>query len=51
VYRAPNKLNQKRKSPCHIGIKTLNIQNKETILKAARKYDQVTYKDRPFKVI
>jgi hypothetical protein len=37
VYRTPNKWNQKRKYSRHIIIKTLNAQNKERILKAARK--------------
>jgi len=36
VYRTPNRLDQKRKSSHHIIIKTLNIWNKERILKAAR---------------
>lgn len=31
-----NRLDLKRKSPCDIIIKRLNIQNKERILKAAR---------------
>ena len=35
-YRTPNRLDQKRKSSCHIIIKTLNIQNKERVLKAAK---------------
>jgi hypothetical protein len=35
-YRTPNLLKKKRKSPHHIIIKTLNVQNKERILKAAR---------------
>ena len=43
AYRTPNRLDQKRKSPHHIIIKTLNIQNKERILKAAREKDQITY--------
>ena len=34
AYRTPNTLNQKKKSSCHIIIKTLNAQNKERILKA-----------------
>jgi hypothetical protein len=33
------------------GTKTLNTQNKERILKAARKKGQVTYKSRPFRII
>jgi hypothetical protein len=36
TYRTPNKCNQKRKSSCSKVIKTLNTQNKERILKAAR---------------
>jgi len=37
AYIAPNRLDQKRKSTCHIKIKTLNAQSKERILKAIRK--------------
>ena len=48
VYRTPNRLDQK-KSPHHIIIKTLNIQNKERILKAAREKEQVAYKGRPIR--
>ena len=40
AYRTPNKWDQKRKSSHHIIIKTLNAQNKERILKAAREKDQ-----------
>ena len=36
AYRTPNKWDQKRKSSCHIIIKTLNAQSKERILKAAK---------------
>ena len=36
AYRTPNKWDQKRKSSYHIIIKTLNIQNKERILKPAK---------------
>jgi hypothetical protein len=50
AYRTPNKWDQKRKSPCYIIIKTLNIQNKERILKAAREKGQVTYKGRPTRI-
>jgi len=45
-YRTKNKWNQKRKSSCHIIIKTLNAQNKERILKAASEKGQVTYEGR-----
>ena len=36
--------------PCHIIIKTINIQNKERILRAAKETGQVTYKGRPIKI-
>ena len=39
-------MDQKKKSPCHIIIKTLNIQNKERILRAAKEKDQVAFKGR-----
>ena len=35
-YRTSNKWDQKRKSSCHIIIKTLKAQNKETILEDLR---------------
>lgn len=40
--RTPNRLAQKRHSPLCIIIKTLNVENKERILKAAREKDLVT---------
>jgi hypothetical protein len=43
-------LDQERKSFHHIIIKTLNAQNKERILKAARGKDQVAYKGRAIRV-
>jgi hypothetical protein len=36
AYRTPNRLDQKRNSPCHIIIKTLIALNKGRILKAVR---------------
>jgi hypothetical protein len=36
TYRIPNRLDQKRKFPCHIIIETLNIQNEERMLKDRR---------------
>jgi hypothetical protein len=41
AHRTPNRLDQKKKSLCHIIIKTLNTQNKERILKVARGKCQV----------
>jgi hypothetical protein len=49
AYRTPNRLDQKRNSSSHIIIKT-NAQNKERILKAVRKIEQVTYKGRPIRI-
>ena len=43
TYRTPNTFDQKRKSPTHITIKILNVQNKEIILKDARESGQETY--------
>ena len=40
----PNGLDQKINSPQHTIIKTLNIQNKERILKDEREEGQVIYK-------
>ncbi|OPX54009.1 RBD-like domain-containing protein [Oceanospirillum multiglobuliferum] len=48
AYRTPNRLDQKKISH-HIIIKTLNIQNKERLLRAAKEKSQVTYKDRPLR--
>jgi hypothetical protein len=36
AHRTQNKLDQKRKSLCHLIIKTLHIKNKERILKDAK---------------
>ena len=40
----------RKKSSCHIIIKTLNSQNKERISKAERENCQVTYKGRPIRI-
>jgi len=50
AYRTPNRLDKKEKSSCHRKIKTLSVQNKERILKAAKKKGQVTYKGRPIRI-
>jgi hypothetical protein len=50
AYRIPNKWNKKRKSSCHIIIKTLNPQNKGMLLNYAREMNQVTYKCRPIRI-
>lgn len=41
---------QKRNSPQHIIVKTLNIQNKEKVLKATREKSQVTYESKPTRI-
>ena len=51
AYRTPNRLDQKRNSPCHIIVKAPNVLNKEGILKAVREKGQVTYKGRPIRII
>jgi hypothetical protein len=50
AYRTPNKWDQKRKYSHHTIIITLNAQNKERILKAAKGKCQVTYKCRPIRI-
>ncbi|CAH7172607.1 LOC299282 [Phodopus roborovskii] len=50
AYRTPNRLDQRKKTPRHIIIKTPSIQNKEKILRAAKEKGQVTYKGRPIKI-
>jgi hypothetical protein len=50
TYRTLNRLDQKRNSSCHTTIKTPNVLNKEIILKAVRKKDQVAYKDRSIRI-
>ena len=50
AHRTPNKQDQKRKSSCHIIIKTLYAQSKERILEAAREKAQVPYQGRPIRI-
>jgi hypothetical protein len=50
AYRTPNHHDQNRNTSRHIIIKTLNIQNKERILKAAKEKRQVTYKGKPIRI-
>ena len=49
AYRTPNRLDEK-KSPCHVIIKTQNIQNKERILRVAKEKGQVTYKGKRIRI-
>ena len=44
AYRIPNRIDRERNSPQHTTNKTLNIQDKQRILKAAKEKDQITYK-------
>jgi hypothetical protein len=53
MYQKPTKHQidwTRKKSSCHIIIKTLNAQNKERILKAIRENGQVIYKGRPMRI-
>ncbi|KAL6030409.1 hypothetical protein STEG23_017097 [Scotinomys teguina] len=50
AYRTPNRLEPQKKSSHHIIIKTLNIQNNERILRAAKEKGQLTYKGRPIRI-
>ena len=45
AQRIPNKMDAKRPTPRHIIIKVPKVEDKEKILKAARKKKLVTYKD------
>ena len=36
AHRTPNRQDQKRNCPCHVIVKTLDIQNKDKVLKAKR---------------
>ena len=47
TQRVPNKGNPKRPTSGHIIIKMAKFQDKERILKAARKLQEVTYKGAP----
>ena len=47
AQRVPKKLDPKRNTPRHITIKFPKIKDKETILKAARGKETVTYKGVP----
>jgi hypothetical protein len=49
--RTPNRLDQSRNTPRHIIIKTTSTENRERILKAVREKKQITYKDKPIKII
>jgi hypothetical protein len=51
AYRTLNTLDEKRNFSCHIIFKTPSSQNKESILKAVREKDQVTYKGRLIRII
>jgi hypothetical protein len=50
AYRTSNQLEKKRKSSCHIIIKTLQVQKKERILKPVKEISQVIYKGRPIRL-
>ena len=47
AQRVPNKMDAKRPTPRHIIIKMPKVKDKDTILKAARERQRVTYKGVP----
>jgi hypothetical protein len=47
AYRTPNYHDKKGNTPRHIIVKTLNIQNKERILKAAKENEKSHIKTTP----
>jgi hypothetical protein len=51
TFRTPNRCKKRRNPLCHIIMKTLNVWNKERILKEARKNPQVRCKIRPIRII
>jgi hypothetical protein len=51
AYRTPNSLDQKMDTSHHIIIKTPNALDKDRILNAVREKGQVTYEDRPTRII
>ena len=50
AQRVQKKLHPKRNTPRHINIKSPKIKDKETILKAARGKERVTYKRVPIRL-
>jgi hypothetical protein len=50
AYRTPDSLDQKRKFSLFLIIKTLNVPNKERILKTVREKGQLTYKGGPIRI-
>ena len=47
AQRVPHRINPRRNTPKHILIKLTKTKHKESILKAAREKQQVTYKRNP----
>ena len=46
----PNRLNQNRKCPCHVLIKTVKMQNREGILKTTEVNGQIAYEGRTVRI-
>ena len=51
AQRVPYRISPRKNTPRHILIKLTKIKFKETILKAARENQKITYKGIPIKVI
>ena len=50
AYKTPYRTSPQKMSVCPIIIKLLNLQNKEKLLRAAKKKGQITYKGRPIRI-
>ena len=50
TQRLPNRINPRRHTPRQILIKLTKVKQKEQILKAARKKQQITYKGIPIRI-
>ena len=49
AQRVPYRINPRKNTPRHIVIKLAKIKDKEKLLKAARKKQQITYKGTPIR--
>ena len=50
LQRVPKRINPKRNTPRHTVVEVTKIKDKDRILKAARKKQQVTYKGTPIRL-
>ena len=50
VQRVPYRINPRRNTPRHIGIKLAKIKDKQKLLKSAREKQQITYRGTPIRL-